>query len=137
MLAQATRAGVNALGMKLVAARPAAGLTAVYFPEGVDGKQFLQRLEDRFGVKLAGGQGPLKGKIFRIAHMGMLDALDILSVIAAVELVLVELGLPVTLGVGVAAASRVIAEETILSRSASEGLAVGWVERREPPCEPT
>ncbi|MGO8749887.1 MAG: pyridoxal-phosphate-dependent aminotransferase family protein [Thermoguttaceae bacterium] len=125
MLARATRAGVEALGMKLVASRPAAGLTAVYFPEGVDGKQFLQRLEDRFGVKLAGGQGPLKGKIFRIAHMGILDALDILSVIAAIELVLMELGLPVTLGVGVAAAGRVIAEQTILTRSASEGLAGG------------
>ena len=98
--------------MKLVAARPAAGLTAVYFPEGVDGKQFLKRLEHRFGVKLAGGQGPLKGRIFRIAHMGIIDALDILSVIAAIELVLMELGRAVPLGVGVAAASRVIAEET-------------------------
>ena len=86
------------------------GMTAVYFPEGVDGKAFLERLQERFGVKLAGGQGPLKGRIFRIAHMGMVDELDILSTLAAIELVLVEMGQAVKLGVGVAAASRVLAE---------------------------
>jgi len=49
-------------------------------------------------VKLAGGQGPLKGRIFRIAHMGMVDELDIISVLAALELVLVEMGQDVKLG---------------------------------------
>jgi aspartate aminotransferase-like enzyme len=109
LLAEATRAGVEALGLRLAAARPAEGMTAVYFPEGLDGKAFLERLQQRFGVKLAGGQGPLKGRIFRIAHMGMLDELDILSTLAAIELVLAELGHDVKLGAGVAAASRVIA----------------------------
>ncbi len=108
MLAQATRAGVQAMGLKLTTAHPADALTAAYVPDGVDGKHFLARLEERFGVKLAGGQGPLKGKIFRIAHMGTIDELDILSAIAALELVLVELGFPVALGCGVAAASRVL-----------------------------
>lgn len=112
MLARATQAGVQKLGLRLVAERPADGLTAVYLPEGVDGKAFLKRLETRFGLKLAGGQGELKGKIFRIAHMGILDELDILSAIAAIELVLSEVGWPVELGSGVAAASRVIAERT-------------------------
>jgi aspartate aminotransferase-like enzyme len=60
-------------------------------------------------VKFAGGQGPLKGRIFRIAHLGMIDELDILASLAAVELVLVEMGCEVTLGSGVAAASRVFA----------------------------
>jgi serine---pyruvate transaminase len=115
MLAEATRTGVQALGMELVAKRPADGLSAVYFPAGLDGKTFLKRLEARFGVKLAGGQGPLKGRIFRIAHMGMLDELDILSVLAAIELVLVEMGQPVKLGTAVAAASEVFA------RAASSG----------------
>ena len=109
-LARAARAGVEALGLKLVAARPAEGMTAVYFPEGIDGKTFLDRLETRFGVKLAGGQGPLAGKIFRIAHMGILDELDVLSTIAAIELVLVQMQQPVKLGTGVAAAGRVVAE---------------------------
>jgi len=110
MLARATRAGIEALGMKLVASRPADSLTAAYFPEGVDGKALLRRLESRFGVKLAGGQGPLAGKIFRIAHFGAVDELDILSALAAVELVLAEMGQSVKLGAAVAAASRVIAE---------------------------
>ena len=63
-----------------------------------------------FGVKLAGGQGPVAGKIFRIAQMGLLDELDVISTISAVELVLVEIGKPAKLGAGVAAASRVLAE---------------------------
>lgn len=110
LLARAARAGVEALGMRLVAERPTDALTAAYLPEGVDGKAFLSRLESRFGVKLAGGQGPLKGKIFRLAHMGLIDELDVISALAAIELVLAEMGQSVTLGVGVAAASRVVAE---------------------------
>jgi aspartate aminotransferase-like enzyme len=109
MLARATRVGIEALGMKLVASRPADSLTAAYFPPGVDGKALLRRLETRFGVKLAGGQGPLAGKIFRIAHFGAVDELDILSALAAIELVLAETGQSVKLGAAVAAASRVIA----------------------------
>jgi len=110
VLARATRAGIAALGLRLVAARPADGMTAVYFPEGLDGKLFLSRLQTRFGVKLAGGQGPLKGRIFRMAHMGLVDELDILATLAALELVLAEMGQDVKLGAGVAAASRVLAE---------------------------
>lgn len=109
-LAAATRAGVEALGMPLVAQRPADSFTAANVPEGIDGKQLLTRLESRFGVKLAGGQGPLKGKIVRIAHMGIIDELDILGTIAGLELVLTELGRPVVLGSGVAAASQVFAQ---------------------------
>ncbi len=109
LLARATRAGIEALGMKLAAARPADSLTAAYFPEGIDGKTFLKRLESRFGVKLAGGQGRWKGKIFRIAHFGRIDELDILSALAAMELVLVEMGRSVKLGSGVAAASEILA----------------------------
>jgi aspartate aminotransferase-like enzyme len=97
------------LGLKLVAARPADSFTAVYVPEGLDGKRLLGRLESRFGVKLAGGQGPLKGKAFRVAHMGIIDELDIIATIAALELVLKEMGHSVVLGSGVAAASRVFA----------------------------
>lgn len=110
VLAEATRAGLAALGLKLVARRPAEGMTAVYFPEGIDGKAFLERLESRFGVKPAGGQGPLAGKIFRIAQMGLIDELELLATLAAIELVLAEFGQAVKLGAGVAAASEVIAE---------------------------
>jgi aspartate aminotransferase-like enzyme len=109
-LAQATRAGMAALGLRLVASRPADAMTAVYFPDGLDGKLFLGRLEARFGVKLAAGQGPLRGRIFRMAHMGLADELDVLATLAAIELVLAEMGQDVKLGTGVAAASRVLAE---------------------------
>ena len=108
-LARATRAGIEALGLELVASRPADALTAAYFPDGLDGKAFLQRLAERFGVKLAGGQGPLAGRIFRIAHFGILDELDVISALAAMELVLAEMGQSVKLGNGVSAASRVLA----------------------------
>ena len=109
VLAHATRVGIEALGLRLVADRPADGMTAVYYPEGFDGNRFQQRLITRFGVRLAGGQGPLKGRIFRIAHMGTVDELDILSTLAAIELVLAEMGQNVKLGASVAEASRVLA----------------------------
>ncbi len=110
LLCRATRAGVEALGLELFATRPADGMTTVRFPEGLDGKAFLGRLEERFGVKLAGGQGPLAGKIFRIAQMGLIDELDVISTISAIELVLAEMKRAARMGAGVAAASRVLAE---------------------------
>ncbi|MDZ4779201.1 MAG: alanine--glyoxylate aminotransferase family protein [Planctomycetia bacterium] len=109
-LARATRAGLEAIGLELFAARPADGLTSVYLPTDVDGGAFLKRLESRFGIKVAGGQAHLKGKIFRIAHMGIVDELDILSTLAAIELVLDELGRSVEFGAGCRAAQRVLAE---------------------------
>lgn len=108
-LARAARAGVAALGLTTLAQRPAAGMTAAYLPEGVDGKAFLKRLETRFGLTLAGGQGHLQGKIFRIAHMGAIDELDLLAALSAVELVLVEFGQSIKLGAGVGAASEILA----------------------------
>jgi aspartate aminotransferase-like enzyme len=108
-LSEATRAGIDAIGLETFAARPAAGLTAVRMPSDVDGAALLKKLESRFGIKLAGGQGRLKGKIFRIAHMGIVDELDILATLSALELVLDELGRNVQFGSGVAAASRILA----------------------------
>ncbi len=106
-LAEATRAGVAALGLELFAMRPADGMTAVRVPPGINGAEFLQRLEARFGLKLAGGQMQLKGRLFRIAHFGLIDELDIVSALAAIEMTLHELGRPVKLGSSVAAANEV------------------------------
>ncbi len=102
---------MQALRLELFAQNPAAGMTAVKIPPGIDGRGFLKRVESRFGVKLAGGQGPLEGRIFRLAHFGVLDALDIIAALVAIELVLDELGHEVTLGAATAAASRVLQEE--------------------------
>lgn len=107
--AAAARAGFAALGLELFAARPAAGLTAVRMPPGIDSTTLLARLEERYGLKLANGQGPLKGKILRLAHMGYIDQFDVLAALSGIELVLQELGYPVEPGRGVAAAQRVLA----------------------------
>ncbi len=112
-LGHAVRAGIAALGLRLVAVRPADAMTAVYLPADFDGKRFLERLESRFGLKFAGGQGPLKGKIFRMAHFGMVDELDIVASLAGIELVLMEMGRALTPGTAVAAASRVLAEPAV------------------------
>lgn len=109
-LARAIRAGIEAMGLELFAERPAEGVTAVRVPEGVDGGAMLKRLESQYGVKLAGGQAHLKGKIFRIAHLGIIDELDIVGTLFAIEQVLHEMGRPVELGAATAAASRVLAE---------------------------
>ena len=103
-------AGIEAIGFELFAARPAEGLTAVKIPADLDGSAFLKKLESRYGVKVAGGQAHLKGKIFRVAHMGIVDELDILATLSAIEMVLDELGRPVQFGAGVAAASQVLSE---------------------------
>jgi aspartate aminotransferase-like enzyme len=108
-LSKAVLAGVAALGLRPVAKRPAEGVSAVYLPDSVDGKAFLARLEQRFGIKLAGGQGHLKGKVFRIAQMGQIDETDILGCLAAIELVLSEMGHAVTLGSAVATAESTLA----------------------------
>ncbi|MGE4137450.1 MAG: alanine--glyoxylate aminotransferase family protein [Pirellulales bacterium] len=110
-LSRAAIAGVHAMGLEVFAERPAAGLTAVRVPAGLDGRQLLARLESRFGVKLAGGQGPLEGQIFRLAQFGVLDELDIIAALAAIEMTLNEFGHEVTLGAAAAAASRVLQSE--------------------------
>jgi serine---pyruvate transaminase len=113
LLGRAVRAGIEALGLPLVAVRPGDAMTAAYFPRNLDGKQFLSRLESRFGLKFAGGQGPLKGKIFRIAHFGTVDELDVVATLAGIELVLIDMGHNVTLGAAVAAATHVFAESVV------------------------
>jgi aspartate aminotransferase-like enzyme len=109
LLGRATRAGIEAIGLEVFAQRPADGLTSVRLPEDLDSGAFLKALETRFGVKVAGGQAHLKGKIFRIAHMGIVDELDILGTLSAVELVLDGMGWQVELGAGTTAATQVLA----------------------------
>jgi aspartate aminotransferase-like enzyme len=108
LLGEAVRKGIEALGLKLTSAYPADGMTAAFFPQGIEGKAFLDRLEKRFGIKMAGGQGPWKGKIFRMAHFGMIDELEVLAALAALELLLVEFGIPVKTGSAVAAGIAIL-----------------------------
>lgn len=107
-LARATRAAVTALGLDLFAERPSPAVTAVKVPEGVDGGAIVRVLRDKHGISIAGGQGSMQGKIFRIATLGYADAYDVLTGIAALEFTLAELGYPVQLGDGLRAAQDVL-----------------------------
>jgi len=110
LLARATREAVTALGLKLFAAgAPGSAVTAVLAPEGMDSGVIVKGFRDRFGAIIANGQGSMKGKIFRVAHLGYFDFTDVFALIAGLELILTAEGRPIQLGSGVAAAQRVYA----------------------------
>ncbi len=102
-LARAVRSAVRALGLKLLAVNPSNALTAVWIPEGIDAKRFNKTLKEKYHVTIAGGQGTLADKIFRIAHLGYYDELDMIAVVSALEMALHESGYRITPGVGVKA----------------------------------
>ena len=103
-LALATRRAMKALGLSLFAASPANTLTAIRVPEAIDGKAFIKRMRETYGITYAGGQSQLSGKIVRIAHLGWMDANDVIVAISAFERGLVEMGSNIPLGAGVSAA---------------------------------
>jgi len=107
-LAAAMRAGITALGLELFAERPSPAVTAVLVPKGIDGGAILKTLRTRHQVIIAGGQGSLKGKIFRLATMGYADSSDVVVALSALELTLAEVGYPVKLGDGIRAAQEVL-----------------------------
>ena len=87
-------------------------VTAIRAPDGVDSTEVVKGLRDRFGMTIANGQGDLKGKIFRIGHIGWFDIFDITSALAAVELVLADAGAEIERGVAVTRALEAWAEHT-------------------------
>jgi len=108
-LAGATRAGIEALGLELFApTSPSNAVTAAKVPDGVNGKALIKLLEDGYGVTFAGGQDKVTGKIFRIAHLGYTDDLDVITAVSALEMALSDLGYAVPLGAGVQAAEQVL-----------------------------
>lgn len=107
LLAAATRAGVTALGLKLFApASPCAALTAVAAPEGIESTAIIKEMRSRFGISMANGQGSMKGKLFRLAHLGYYDFPETVAALAALEITLKSMNLPVELGAGVRAAQE-------------------------------
>lgn len=114
LLARATREAAVALGLELFApGSPGSSVTAVKAPEGMDSGVIVKEFKSRFGAIIANGQGSMKGKIFRIAHLGYFDFADLFAVIAGLEIILAANGRPVTYGVGVAAVQRVYAEAAL------------------------
>ena len=112
LLAQATRAGVEALGLELFAPVEGRGsaVTTVLAPEGVDSGKLVKIMKDDYGVTIAGGQDSYKGKIFRIGHLGYIGEFDIITTLAALEMALTDLGVDVESGKGIAAAEQVFME---------------------------
>jgi len=107
MLAKATRAAAEEMGMKLFSREPSDSVSALLYPDGVD-DGFRKALQARYGCSIAGGQEALKGKCCRISHMGYVDPLDTLGLIAAMEYTLAEQGAKVEIGSGVARAAKVL-----------------------------
>ena len=112
-LSRAVKEGVRAIGLDLFGE----GLednwtvTAIRAPEGITADEICDRIRADFGCVLAPGQGPLKGKVFRIGHFGYVSELDIIRGLAALEMTLERLGYPVKPGAAVAAAEQIFQED--------------------------
>jgi len=107
-LAEATRAGIKGLGLEVFSASPSNAVTAVRVPEGIDGEKLVELVAERYGITFAEGQDKLFGKIFRIAHLGYVDDIDVISAIFALEMALLSMGFSIQRGLGVSAAERVL-----------------------------
>jgi aspartate aminotransferase-like enzyme len=114
-LGRACREGVKAMGLELFSPDDDSSsvVTAIRAPDGVDSDELVLLLRDRHGVTLAPGQGELKGKIFRVGHIGYYDVFDITTALAAVELALVELGAEVERGIAVTRALEAFEHTTV------------------------
>jgi len=105
-LGRACRAGIKAMGLELFSPDEdrSAVVTAAKAPEGIDGQKIVGTMRDKYAVQIVGGQGILKGKIFRIGHIGYYDIFDITTALSAVELALVDLGADINRGAAVTSA---------------------------------
>jgi aspartate aminotransferase-like enzyme len=110
LCAEITRAGAKALGLKLYASVPAAALTAICAPDGLDSGKIVKEFRESFDAVVANGQGEMKGKLFRIAHIGYYDYLDTVGILGALEHVLARVtDKNVEFGAAVRAAQQVYA----------------------------
>ena len=114
LAAEMTRAGAQALGLKLFApSSPAAAVTAIEAPAGVDSGAIVKEFRESFNAVVANGQGEMKGKLFRMAHIGYYDYLDTIGALAALEHVIAHVtSKPVEFGSAVRAAQEVFARQT-------------------------
>jgi aspartate aminotransferase-like enzyme len=115
LCAEMTRAGALALGLKLYATSPAAALTAICSPDGLDSGIIVREFRESFDAVVANGQGEMKGKLFRIAHIGYYDFLDTIGILAALEHVLAR-----TTGRTVEYGAALRAAQNVYARSLSE-----------------
>ncbi|MBZ5699689.1 MAG: alanine--glyoxylate aminotransferase family protein [Acidobacteriia bacterium] len=108
LLAEATREAASALGLtQFAVSSPANAVTAINAPPGIESTKVVKEMRVRFGAILTDGQGSMKGQIFRLAHLGYYDFLDLLAVLGGLEIALLKVGHKVELGSGVRAAQNV------------------------------
>jgi aspartate aminotransferase-like enzyme len=110
ILGEATRAGIKALGLELLAKNPGNILTAAKVPAGIDGVQLVKTMQGKYKAYIAGAQDPNKGKFFRIAHLGYMGGFDIITSLSALELTLADLGYSFEKGCSIGAAESVLRE---------------------------
>jgi serine---pyruvate transaminase len=103
-LAIALRDGMRAIGLKLFSESPSFAVTPVWLPDGIEWKSFNTTLKGKYGITIAGGQDNFKGRIFRVSHLGYYDELDMITMLSALEMALVDCGFAFELGSGVRAA---------------------------------
>jgi aspartate aminotransferase-like enzyme len=115
LCAEMTRAGATALGLKLYASAPAAALTAITSPDGLDSGKIVKEFRESFDAVVANGQGEMKGKLFRIAHIGYYDYLDTIGILGALEHVLAR-----TTDQSVNYGSAVRAAQQVFAKTASD-----------------
>ena len=124
LAAEMTRAGAKALGLKLFTSAPGAALTAIDSPSGVDSSAIVKAFRESFSAVVANGQGDMKGKLFRIAHIGYYDYLDTVGILAALEHVLSSVtGKSVQYGTSVRAAQEVFARSLRENSNLEAGVA--------------
>lgn len=104
--ARAARAGLTALGLRLLSKNPTNVLSASWLPKTIDGQKLIEWISSEYGISIAGGQEELKGRILRVAHLGAITEMDILSGMAAIERGLQKFGARVKIGRGVSAYLR-------------------------------
>jgi serine---pyruvate transaminase len=110
ILGDATRAGIKALGLELFSQKPGNILTAVKTPAGIEGGKIVKTMQTKYMAYIAGAQDPMKGKFFRIAHLGYMGGFDVITALTALEMTLADLGYAFELGASVKAAEPVLRE---------------------------
>jgi aspartate aminotransferase-like enzyme len=110
ILGEATRAGVKALGLELLAQKPGNILTAIKTPGGIDGSKLVKTMQSKYMAYIAGAQDPNKGKFFRIAHLGYMGGFDVITALTALEMTLSDFGYKFEPGSSVRAAEPILRE---------------------------
>ena len=122
MLALAMRAAASALGLEVFSSSPGGSVTAIRAPQGMNSGVIVKEFRQRFGAIITNGQGEMQGQIFRIAHLGYFDFMDLFAMVAALEIILNANGHPVVYGSGVAAVQQIYAEAAQIAPPALVGV---------------